>query len=611
MRTRFLVVHLAFAMLAAGVFVTTAGSVPRAAAAGDSRLDVFVLDRGGSPVAGADVRLGRAQRVTDSAGRVRLFGVGPGTITITHPSHPDRSIQWAGGGDRVVVVLASPVRRAIHIAGSIPGTPRWQELLALADRTSLNAVVLDIKDESGRVYPSSASVWGARAGSILSRWSLPAVVDEAHAHGLAVIARIVAFQDPVAGRSIPEMAAWNATTGGPYTKNGQVFLDPTDPDARAYALELAAEACAAGVQEVQFDYVRFPDGVSAGVRFDGGSSPDVRVATITGFLAEARATLPSSCDVGADIFGFITSINGDGGIGQQLTALAGVIDVVSPMVYPNHWGAGWFGFSVPADHPGPVVAAASRNGLDRLVGSATVLRPWLQDFGGYGPTQLRAQIDAADALGLGWMIWNAGSRFSEAGIPTDAELSTPAEPPPPLVQSLPPSGFWDVPAASTFSDDIAWLGTERITRGCNPPWGDEFCPRRILTRGEAATMLTRALRLPPSTIDRFDDDTGSTHEDAINALAAAGITKGCGPRLFCPNMTLTRAQMAALIARALDLPPAVGNTFDDDDGLTLEADIERIAAAGITRGCGVRMFCPGDPVPREQVAAFLHRALSP
>ncbi len=609
MRTRFVVVHLVFAMLAASAIVAPAGAAPRPAMAG-SRLDVFVLDQGGGPVVGAEVKIGRVRRLTDSAGRVRLFGVRPGTLVISHPSYPGRSVQWAGGGDRVVVVLAASVRRALHVAGSIPGTPRWQELLALADRTSVNALVIDMKDESGRVFPSSASVWGARAGSILSRWDLPTVVAEAHAHGLDVIVRIVAFQDPVAGRSIPQMAARDTATGGPYTKNGQVFLDPTDPDARAYALELATEACAAGAQEVQFDYVRFPDGVPSSVRFDGGSSPAVRVATITGFLADARAALPVSCDVGADIFGFITSINGDGGIGQKLTALAGVVDVVSPMVYPNHWGPGWFGFSVPAAHPGAVVDAASRNGLERLVGSATVLRPWLQDFGGYGPAQLRAQIDAADALGLGWMIWNAGSRFSEAGIPTDDEIPAPAKPPPPLVQSLPPSGFWDVPATSMFSGDIAWLEGAGITRGCNPPWRDEFCPRRILTRGEAATMLVRALHLPPSTIDRFDDDNGSTHEAAINALAAAGITRGCGPRLFCPNVALTRAQMAALIVRSLDLPPAVGNAFDDDDGLKLESDIERIAAVGITKGCGVRRFCPGDPVPREQVAAFLHRALS-
>jgi len=609
MRTRLLVVNLVFAMVVASAVVASAGVGSRAAAAG-RQIDVVVTTPIGTPVVGATIRIGSVSDITDSAGRVRLTGAGAGTITISSPGRDDQNVRWAGFGDRVTIIVTSPVRRAVHVAGSIPGTPRWQELLDLADRTALNAVMLDIKDESGRVFPASASAWAAAAGSVLGRWDLPEVVDETHSRGLDVIARIVAFQDPLAGRRLPGIAALNVSTGGPYTKNGQVFLDPTDPDARAYALELAAEACAAGVDEVQFDYVRFPDGIFSGVRFDGGSSPEVRVATITGFLAEARSRMPSSCDVAADIFGFITSIDGGGGIGQKLTALDGVLDVVSPMVYPNHWGPGWFGFDVPANHPGPVVEGSSRNAIERLSADGTIVRPWLQDFGGYGPTQLRAQIDAADSLGLGWMIWNAGSRFSEAGIPTDEEMPPVAVPPRLSVRSRPLSQFWDVPDTSTFFDDVAWLGSMGITKGCNPPWRDDFCPRRILSRGEAATMLVRALDLPSSPVDRFDDDNGSTHEDAINSLAAAGITNGCGPDRFCPNVALNRAQMAALLARALDLPEVVADSFVDDDDSKFQADIERIAAVGITRGCAADKFCPAEPVLREQVAAFLHRALT-
>ncbi len=607
MRSRLLIVQLALAVMAA-LAVTIVALPTMSAAVPSGQLDVFVQLRDGQPIVGAEVQRGSVLATTDSVGRARLSGIGPGAITVSHPIQPDRTVRWLGDGDRMVIVLASPVRRAVHIAGTLPGTTRWQELLTLADQTSLNAVMIDMKDESGRVFPTSSSAWGALAGSVLSRWEMSAVVDEAHAHDLAVITRIVTFQDPVAGRALPEMAVWNRSTGGPYQKKGQYFLDPTDPDARDYALELAREACTAGVDEVQFDYVRFPDGNLSNLRFDGGSGADVRVATITGFLADARATLPRSCDVGADVFGFITSIDNDVGIGQQLTSLAGVIDVVSPMVYPNHWGAGWFGFSVPANHPGEVVDGSSRNGLARLGDSTTVLRPWLQDFGGYGPTEVRAQIDAADALGLGWLIWNAGSRFSEAGIPTDTELLTPGDPPLPIVESLPASGFWDVPPASKFGPDITWLRETGITHGCNPPWRDEFCPRRMLSRGEAAAMLSAALNLPAATVDHFDDDNGSTHESGINALAEAGITRGCGLRIFCPSSALTRAQMAALIAQALDLPDVVANTFDDDDGLQLESDIERIAAVGITNGCGLREFCPGEPVLREQVAAFLYRA---
>lgn len=129
-------------------------------------------------------------------------------------------------------------------------------------------------------------------------------------------------------------------------------------------------------------------------------------------------------------------------------------------------------------------------------------------------------------------------------------MSTPAEPPPAAVQWLPPSGFWDVEAAHTFSADVAWMGEQVITRGCNPPWRDEYCPERPVTRAEAATFLVRALELPPGP-DRFADDDGSTHEPDIERIAAPRITRGCGPQLFCPRESVTRGQMAAFLHRAI------------------------------------------------------------
>jgi hypothetical protein len=165
---------------------------------------------------------------------------------------------------------------------------------------------------------------------------------------------------------------------------------------------------------------------------------------------------------------------------------------------------------------------------------------------------------------------------------------------------------------SIFVDDITWLADEGITRGCNPA-GTRFCPVDYVTRGQMAAFLSRALALPvPLEGDRFVDDDGIFELD-IEALADAGITRGCtadGTR-FCPDDLVTRGEMAAFLSRALELPvPVDGDRFIDDDGI-FETDIEAIAAAGITRGCdpeGTR-FCPNDPVNREQMAAFLHRAL--
>jgi hypothetical protein len=599
------------AIAAATLAVTAAAVTGPVRAVGHERPDVLVLDGRGDPLVGAVVTSGGESTTTDSYGRARLSdpGSSPVDVVVSHPRVGSTTTLWSGERDRLVVTLARPLIRALHIHGTAVAGPGWPQLLALADATAINALMIDVKDESGRVFSETASSWAHTAGAATGSWRLSEVVDELHARGLQVVVRIVAFQDPIAGDNIPEMAARSLATGGPFTRRGLTFLDPTDPDARAYALELAVEACDAGVDEVQFDYVRFPDGFEGVAQFDGPSDEASRIATITSFLDEAVGAIGHECAVAADIFGFVTSIAGDGGIGQRLEDLAQVTPVLSPMVYPNHWSAGWFGFDVPADHPGPVAYQSSANAIVRVGGTGTVIRPWLQDFGGYGPNEVRAQIDAVDALGLGWMVWNSVSEYTEGAIPTADELSTPVMPPDPYEQDRPGSGFWDVPDTSGFWRDVAWLAAAGITRGCNPPWRDEFCPVRVLTRAEAAALLARALDLPAGPAGRFVDDDGSTHEADIERLAAAGITRGCGPDTFCPERAVTRAEMAALLARALDLPAGPAGRFVDDDGSTHEADIERLAAAGITRGCGPDTFCPEDPVVREQVAAFLHRAL--
>lgn len=122
-----------------------------------------------------------------------------------------------------------------------------------------------------------------------------------------------------------------------------------------------------------------------------------------------------------------------------------------------------------------------------------------------------------------------------------------------------------------------------------------------------------AQTLPPG--GTFTDDDGNIHEGNIEAIAAEGITKGCNPplnTLYCPGDSVTRAQMAAFLNRALGLAPGTGNTFVDDDGSIFEPDIEALAAAGITKGCNPPdndEYCPGDPVRRDQMASFLSRAL--
>ena len=169
----------------------------------------------------------------------------------------------------------------------------------------------------------------------------------------------------------------------------------------------------------------------------------------------------------------------------------------------------------------------------------------------------------------------------------------------------PVSTFLDIDD-SVHADNILRLAELGITGGCEPGL---YCPDNAVTRAQMATFLVRALGLDPLESDSFDDDNGSTHEANIEALAAAEITLGCGDRAYCPNDGVNRAQMATFLVRALDLAASGTDSFDDDNGSTHEANIEALAAAEITLGCGDRAYCPSNTVTRAQMATFLIRAI--
>jgi hypothetical protein len=160
---------------------------------------------------------------------------------------------------------------------------------------------------------------------------------------------------------------------------------------------------------------------------------------------------------------------------------------------------------------------------------------------------------------------------------------------------------------SKFYSDILWLWGEGITTGCG---GTRFCPRDPVLRDQMATFLRRAFSLARTSTDFFTDDEGNPHEDSINRLAASGITTGCATARYCPTAKVKRGQMATFLARALNLPRTSHDYFRDDNGTEHEDAINRLAAAGITQGCSGTLFCPNSVVRREQMAAFLHRALT-
>jgi hypothetical protein len=171
--------------------------------------------------------------------------------------------------------------------------------------------------------------------------------------------------------------------------------------------------------------------------------------------------------------------------------------------------------------------------------------------------------------------------------------------------------------ASVHERAIEAVALAGITQGCNPPTSDRFCPGAIVTRGQMAAFLHRGLGdvLTPGPAVEFVDDNASVFEADIEWLGATGVTRGCNPPAndrFCPDDAVTRGQMAAFLVRALGLTDRGSVDFVDDDGSVFEADIERLATAGITLGCNPptnNRFCPEDSVTRAQMASFLARGL--
>lgn len=157
-------------------------------------------------------------------------------------------------------------------------------------------------------------------------------------------------------------------------------------------------------------------------------------------------------------------------------------------------------------------------------------------------------------------------------------------------------------ARSVHRQNIGWLVDAGITVGCGT---DAYCPAGKTSRGQIVTFLTRAAGYPATSQDFYTDDDGTIHEDSINRAAAQGVTHACGPDAYCPGDVMLREVMAVLLDQALELPPTGQDFFSDDDGSAFEDEINRVAAAGITLGCGDGRFCPDGTVTRAQMATFL------
>jgi hypothetical protein len=390
-----------------------------------------VVSSDGKALPGTDVKLGRVEVRTDEAGSFEINRAVPGDIELKRPAWEPAVVTWDGAETEVELTLEPRMIRALRVSGDKAGDREvWKSLLELADRTAVNAFVVDTKAEGGTVFHDTDVSLAHEIGAVRLFYDLDKILQDMDDHGLYKITRIVTFQDNFLAKERPEIAALDKETGEPWKNNkGIRWLDPTDRDSWKYPLALAEEACRRGFDEIQFDYIRFPsDGPISKLQFDDLSTENyyseetqqARIETIAAFLEEAHSRLnPMGCAVAADIFAITLESRSDEGIGQSPRVFSNYIDVLSPMIYTYTYGSGWAGCEDPNECAELIVERALDAGIPKLEGFS-VYRPWLQRA--FIPAEeILAIQQLAEERDMGWMLWSANTVF-------DASFLPPAEP---------------------------------------------------------------------------------------------------------------------------------------------------------------------------------------
>ena len=287
---------------------------------------------------------------------------------------------------------------------------KMSSIKAIIDETVVNTLVIDVKTDHGHLMYDSNLQESYEINNERVKFNKESLKDLKNNHNIYLIGRVVAFQDPLFAKTYEESAVFDSKTNSIFSKNGQYFLDPSDQKSRNYVLNVAIEACGLGFDEIQFDYIRYPDTSHSNLAYKEESTFNNRTRNINSFLDEATETLHGEgCLVSADIFGYVLQTKSDNGIGQHLESIVQSVDFISPMVYPSHYSNGSFGYQYPNKYPYEVVSAALNDGLSRGI-EIKQLRPYLQGFW-HTTEDVRLNIKAAEDMGLDWIIWNNSSMY--------------------------------------------------------------------------------------------------------------------------------------------------------------------------------------------------------
>jgi hypothetical protein len=312
--------------------------------------------------------------------------------------------------------------RAVYLTGIMAASDRGIKIIRHWREVGGNAVVFDVKDSDGTVnIPYDGPLATGKRPAIRD---LPKLTRFLHSQGLHAIARVAIFRDERLVLAHPELAVKSRKTGQPWRENGKlVWTDPSQPKVQEYDIALAKKAAEAGVDEIQFDYVRFPaegDQKDANFQFQTEHPEWHRADVIADFLKHAYAELhPKGVLLSLDVFGIMAwQRQVDlAHTGQDIVLMAKFCDVLSPMIYPSHF-FGMDGIAHPGDAPEHFIGESMERFEKITAGSGVVIRPWLQAFAWrtktYSPKYIETQVlTAKNKGGIGFLFWNANNDYSK------------------------------------------------------------------------------------------------------------------------------------------------------------------------------------------------------
>ena len=325
------------------------------------------------------------------------------------------------------------VVKAIYLSGWVAGTKSIRDkLVKIIDETELNAVVIDIKDSTGRISFKIDDPLIKEIGSAENRIAnIRELTNLLHQKGIYIIGRISVFQDPFLSKLKPEWSIKRLSDGEVWKdKKGLSFLDPMNQNVRDYTTAIALGSYHLGFDEINFDYIRYPsDGNMKDINYDLKEG-ETRADNIEDFFVNLSSKMKEieNIPISADLFGLTTEVIDDMGIGQVWERAIPHFDYVCPMVYPSHYPASYNNFANPALYPYEVIIRSLTSAINRTeaIGqSISKIRPWLQDFdlgAVYTKELVKEQIEATNDLGLSsWMLWDPSNKYTPEALELEFE----------------------------------------------------------------------------------------------------------------------------------------------------------------------------------------------